>query len=87
MAVYANTTGKPYSSVEEIRRELCEQVCAPVMWETSILNMISKTNFSKIYECGPRDQLKAMVKRIDMPVRKFIIFCGGFFIYLFLAVL
>eukprot|EP00047_Mylnosiga_fluctuans_P021064 m.99903 g.99903 ORF g.99903 m.99903 type:complete len:323 (-) comp8734_c0_seq5:112-1080(-) len=65
VTVYANTTGRPYTSVEEIREQLYEQVVQPVRWEASVQAMV-KGNYSGFYELGPRDQLKAMMRRIDL---------------------
>ena len=40
--VYSNVTGLPYSGVEEIRQRLAEQIIKPVLWETTIRNMIER---------------------------------------------
>eukprot|EP00048_Salpingoeca_helianthica_P018034 m.240336 g.240336 ORF g.240336 m.240336 type:complete len:314 (+) comp23308_c0_seq1:215-1156(+) len=63
--VYANTTGKPYQSVEEIRQELYEQVVKPVQWEATMQALVGPS-VTTFYELGPRDQLKAMMRRIDL---------------------
>eukprot|EP00045_Choanoeca_perplexa_P005496 m.46463 g.46463 ORF g.46463 m.46463 type:complete len:345 (+) comp13154_c0_seq4:120-1154(+) len=67
--VYANTTGRPYGSVEEIRDELIKQVVEPVLWETSLRNII-QDGYDTLYELGPRRQIKSMLRKVDMKVFK-----------------
>lgn len=64
--VYSNVTGKPYSSVNEMRTLLKRQVCEPVFWEDTIKAIIAELGPNKFIETGPGQQLKAMMKRTDM---------------------
>ena len=64
--VYSNVTGLPTTSTAEIRTQLAEQVTKPVLWETSIRNMIRDSCGKSVFvELGPGKQLKAMLKRIN----------------------
>ena len=74
--VYSNVTGLPYSGAEEIRQRLAEQVIKPVLWETTIKNMMEGERRERgegqgkerevcFMEVGPGRQLRAMLKRID----------------------
>jgi len=62
--VYSNVTGKPYSSVEEIKELLKRQMLEPVKWEQGTLDLIT-LGCSQYVEPGPGKQLKAMMRRID----------------------
>eukprot|EP00299_Pterocystis_sp_00344_P017840 c8937_g1_i1.p1 GENE.c8937_g1_i1~~c8937_g1_i1.p1 ORF type:complete len:242 (-),score=57.91 c8937_g1_i1:23-748(-) len=62
--VFSNVTAQPYRSEEEIRRLLAEQLCAPVLWEDVLRNVI-ELGVMQFVEAGPGRQLKAMVKRLD----------------------
>ena len=62
--VYSNVTGKPYTSVDEIRSLLKRQLLEPVKWEQGTLDLI-KLGHSQYVEPGPGKQLKAMMRRID----------------------
>lgn len=67
--VIANTTSRPYASVEEIKKELAKQVVEPVQWENSIKTIIDN-GVSILYDMGPRATIKAMIRKIDMKVAK-----------------
>mmetsp|Transcript_68412 Transcript_68412/g.216420 ORF Transcript_68412/g.216420 Transcript_68412/m.216420 type:complete len:377 (+) Transcript_68412:2-1132(+) len=43
---------------------LCDQLVSPVLWEDSVRMMI-QDGVGQFYECGPMQQLKGMMKRID----------------------
>jgi [acyl-carrier-protein] S-malonyltransferase len=62
--VYSNVTGKPYSSVEEIKSLLKRQLLEPVRWEQGTKDLIASSH-SQYVEPGPGKQLKAMMRRID----------------------
>ena len=68
--VYSNITGRPYSSVSEIRECLALQVTQPVLWETVIRNMARDNINIRFYEVGPGKQLRAMLHRIDREAYK-----------------
>ena len=62
--VYSNVTGKPYTSVEEIKELLKRQMLEPVKWEQGTKDLITM-GCSQYVEPGPGKQLKAMMRRID----------------------
>lgn len=62
--VYSNVTGKPYSSVEEIKALLKRQLLEPVKWEQGTKDLIA-LGHNQYVEPGPGKQLKAMMRRID----------------------
>lgn len=61
--VYSNITGKPYASLEDLKQKLIDQVVSPVRFDVT-LDQISLVG-GPIFEIGPGEQLKAMLKRID----------------------
>ena len=63
--VYSNVTGRPYSSIGEIRDGLALQVIRPVQWETVVRSIARDTAGVHFMEIGPGKQLKAMLRRID----------------------
>lgn len=64
VSVYANTTGRKYRSVEEIREQLVLQVCEAVQWENSLREML-RDGATAFYELGPKRQIKSMMRKID----------------------
>eukprot|EP00966_Prymnesium_polylepis_P090004 2084094-Prymnesium_polylepis.1 len=64
ITVYSNVTGKPYTSVEEIKKLLVRQLLEPVMWEQGIKELIT-SGHSQYVEPWPGKQLKAIMRRID----------------------
>ena len=62
--VYSNVTGKPYTSVDEIRTLLKRQLVESVKWEQGTKDLITLGCTSYV-EPGPGKQLKAMMRRID----------------------
>jgi len=67
--VVANTTGKTYASVEEIKEQLAKQVIEPVLWEGSVRTIID-SGCHLLFDMGPRTTIKAMVRKIDMKISK-----------------
>eukprot|EP00667_Euglena_gracilis_P009886 EG_transcript_10056 len=63
VALYSNVTAEPYTSPEQIKELLVQQVVSPVQWEriATTLSAVGGT----LYEVGAGQQLKAMMKRID----------------------
>jgi [acyl-carrier-protein] S-malonyltransferase len=59
----ANTSARPIQSAADIRRELVEQVTAPVRWIDSIETMVSQ-GITSVVEIGPGAVLTGLVKRI-----------------------
>ncbi|MBJ6800005.1 ACP S-malonyltransferase [Geomonas propionica] len=62
--VVSNVEAKPNSDAARVKPLLVEQVCAPVLWEQIIQNIVAAgvTNFIEI---GPGKVLAGLVKRID----------------------
>ncbi|QWV94559.1 ACP S-malonyltransferase [Geomonas oryzisoli] len=62
--VVSNVEAKPNSDAARVKPLLVEQVCAPVLWEQIIQNIVAAgvTNFVEI---GPGKVLAGLVKRID----------------------
>lgn len=68
--VIANTLGRPYASVEEIREQLTEQVIQPVLWQGSLEWILKAHEKSVVFDMGPRGTVKAMLRKINMPAWK-----------------
>ncbi len=56
--------------LNDIRRNLFEQVTSPVRWEETIHNMIND-GIEEFYEIGPGKVLQGLVKRINPDVKCF----------------
>jgi len=67
--VYANATGEPYKSVEDIRQGLIQQLVSPVQWELCVNNLL-RDGHGTFYELGPRNQLAAMLRRQNAKAAK-----------------
>merc|ERR1719382_46085 len=67
--IYSNVTAKPFTSEAEIPAMLARQLVEPVMWEATIKEMIDAGK-TEMFELGPAQQIKAMIKKIDMNVWK-----------------
>lgn len=61
--VYQNVDAKAYTSPEEIRRNLINQLTAPVRWTQTIQNMVAD-GAGMFTECGPGNVLQGLVKKI-----------------------
>merc|ERR1712176_1581709 len=65
--VFMNTTAEalaPGTDPKTIVQLLKIQLTSPVLWESSVRAMVS-AGIQEFYEVGPKNQLKAMMKRID----------------------
>lgn len=67
LTTFSNVTAQPHTSIESIRSLLVRQVCAPVLWEDGIRNMID-AGISTFIELGPGKALTGFMKRIDKTV-------------------
>jgi len=65
--VYQNVNALPSVDVEDIRRNLIEQLTAPVRWTQSVQNMV-KDGARQFYECGPGKVLQGLVRKIAADV-------------------
>jgi [acyl-carrier-protein] S-malonyltransferase len=61
--IYQNVNASPSVRVEDIRRNLIEQLTAPVRWTQSVQNMV-KDGAKQFYECGPGKVLQGLVRKI-----------------------
>ena len=62
--VISNVDLSTYTSVEQIRTLLAEQLYKPVRWVETIANMHAY-DIKCVVECGPGKVLSGLVKRID----------------------
>ncbi|MDD5725269.1 MAG: ACP S-malonyltransferase [Candidatus Omnitrophica bacterium] len=62
--VISNFTGKPSSSVREIKENLIQQVAGSVLWEDS-MRLILAEGVKEFVEFGPGKVLKGLMRRID----------------------
>jgi len=60
----SNVTGAPTREIEAIRRQLAEQVCAPVLWERSMRWALSQ-GLREFLEPGPGTVLAGILGKID----------------------
>ncbi len=67
--VVGNVTARPLAGVDEIARELVQQLTAPVRWTESVHWMIAQ-GVDTFVEVGPGKVLTGLVKRIDRAVRR-----------------
>lgn len=61
--VYQNATAKPSSDVTEIRKNLIDQLTAPVKWTQSVQAMVSD-GANDFVECGPGKVLQGLIMKI-----------------------
>ena len=61
--IVANATATAIASTQDIKRELHDQVCAPVQWAASIEYMVT-SGVTDFVEIGPGRVLTGLVKRI-----------------------
>ena len=62
--VISNVTAAAHGSSAEISARLVEQVCASVLWETSMRVLLAQ-GFTRFIELGPGTALSGFMKRID----------------------
>jgi [acyl-carrier-protein] S-malonyltransferase len=71
--VLSNVNATPFPSDPAAIRELLgRQLVEPVRWEPTLTGLLSQqgpdkdwAGCSALYECGPGQQIKAMVRRVD----------------------
>ncbi len=68
--VVMNVTGEPVKDPDLIRRYLIAQVSSPVKWLHSMQYMVGH-GVTRFIECGPKNVLSGMVRRIDGNVEAF----------------
>lgn len=62
--VYQNTNAKPVTDPSEIKKNLIEQLTAPVRW-TQIMNNMIADGASEVIEVGPGKVLQGLFKKVD----------------------
>ncbi|MEI8288741.1 MAG: ACP S-malonyltransferase [Verrucomicrobiota bacterium] len=62
--VFSNVTAQAHGAPVEISARLVEQVCASVLWETSMRSLLAQ-GFTRFIELGPGTALSGFMKRID----------------------
>jgi len=67
LPVIANATAEANADREQVKPLLVAQVCAPVLWEQSVLEMTAQ-GVSRFVEIGPGKVLSGLVKRITKEV-------------------
>jgi [acyl-carrier-protein] S-malonyltransferase len=66
--IVANTTAQPKSTAIELRKEIVDQVCGCVRWQSSIEYMIN-AGVDTFIEIGPGQVLSGLIKRISEEVK------------------
>lgn len=61
--IYQNATAQASTDVSVIRKNLIDQLTAPVKWTQSVQNMV-KDGATHFIECGPGKVLQGLVKKI-----------------------
>lgn len=61
--IYQNVDAKPYIDANLIKKNLVEQLTAPVRWTQTVQNMVADGGLTFI-ECGPGKVLQGLVKKI-----------------------
>jgi len=62
--IYQNVTALPSTDLDEIRRNLIEQLTAPVRWTQTVQNMF-RDGATEFVECGPGKVLQGLVGKIE----------------------
>ena len=67
--IYANCTGLPLSTGDEIKQELIKQVNSPVRWISTVENIYNDIGDAVYLEVGPGKVLKGLVRRINRNIK------------------
>lgn len=62
--VYQNVNALPFTDLNEIRKNLIEQLTAPVRWTQSVRKMV-QDGATEFIECGPGKVLQGLVSKIE----------------------
>jgi [acyl-carrier-protein] S-malonyltransferase len=65
--VYQNVNALPAIEISTIKKNLIDQLTAPVRWTQSVQNM-TKDGAKTFIECGPGKVLQGLVKKISPEV-------------------
>ena len=64
---YQNVNGLPFSSENEIKKNLISQLTSPVKWTQSVNNMITD-GANEFIEVGPGKVLQGLVRKINRDI-------------------
>ncbi|MEM7307828.1 MAG: ACP S-malonyltransferase [Planctomycetota bacterium] len=62
--VVSNVTARAVAGPEEIKKNLTEQICAPVLWERSMRWIVEEQSVERFLEPGPGTVLAGLMRRI-----------------------
>jgi len=62
--IYQNVNALPSTDISAIKKNLIEQLTAPVRWTQTVKNMV-RDGATQFYECGPGKVLQGLVKKIE----------------------
>ena len=68
VSVVANVTARPLASVEDIRREMVDQLTSSVRWVESV-GFMAAQGVTHCIEVGPKEVLTGLIPRINKDVR------------------
>ncbi|XP_043265141.1 malonyl-CoA-acyl carrier protein transacylase, mitochondrial isoform X2 [Colletes gigas] len=66
--VYSNYKGKPYGSLQFMKKYILKQIVSPLKWEQCIQNIYSRsqnTSFPKTYDIASEGRMKTILKLIN----------------------
>lgn len=67
--VYSNVTGKPFTSIEDMRELITKQLTHCLLWNELICNMRYDYPNCNFVECGPGNQLHFLLKKMDRKIK------------------
>jgi [acyl-carrier-protein] S-malonyltransferase len=65
--IYQNVNAQPETNPETIKKNLVQQLTAPVLWTKTIQNMV-KNGASQFVEFGPGEVLQGLIKKIEINI-------------------
>jgi len=65
--IYQNCTAQPETDPEIIKKNLIQQLTAPVLWTKTIQNMV-KNGATRFIEFGPGEVLQGLIRKIEAEV-------------------
>ena len=66
--VYSNVTSKPYNNVDDIKRNLPQQIISPVKWEQTMHVLYKRsqgTAFPRTFDVGSNGTLKTILNHVN----------------------
>ncbi len=65
--IYQNVSAKPETEPERIKKNLIDQLTAPVRWTQTVVNMLAN-GASEFTEVGPGNVLQGLIKKVDRKI-------------------